>query len=144
MSEKKGILIVCIGYGQEIMSGAMNSYSTHFYTILWLMLIIFTTTGFNSVQGYVMEGDECLFRVDLIVKFTTFDTSDYPKLLDSASGPIALHGLGPTYGANKGKITFYVNTPIGSNNIVNDLMTSHLHLTLGTVLLQRNDPERSI
>ena len=111
----------------------MNSCSLYFCN-LWSLLIVLII-GLQSVHAYVVEGDECLFRVDVVVKFTTFDTTNYPLILGAPGQAINLSGTGPVYGENKGKVTFYVITPNG--RLVDPIYTNDLQPTLGTVLLLR-------
>ena len=70
-----------------------------------------------------VEGNPCEFRIDLAVKFTSFEIHDYPTVVylsQPGSQPAQeksfdLHGKGPTYESDnsKGKVIFYVQTAAG-------------------------------
>eukprot|EP00930_Biecheleria_cincta_P055268 TRINITY_DN41604_c0_g1_i1.p1 TRINITY_DN41604_c0_g1~~TRINITY_DN41604_c0_g1_i1.p1 ORF type:complete len:232 (+),score=45.85 TRINITY_DN41604_c0_g1_i1:113-808(+) len=52
------------------------------------------------------------FTIKCRVRFDNFD-QNYPFIVWSEKGAFQLHGLGPAYGSNQGKVTFYVTTASG-------------------------------
>eukprot|EP00964_Phaeocystis_antarctica_P002941 scaffold1555_cov66-Phaeocystis_antarctica.AAC.1 len=53
------------------------------------------------------------FTLRLELKANSWSTSPYPHLVDDPENAITLHGLGPGYGANLGKIGFYPKVASG-------------------------------
>jgi len=56
------------------------------------------------------------FRISCYVKFSNFN-ANYPIIATTDTGAFQLHGLGPAYGGDRGKVVFYLQTPgsVGSN-----------------------------
>jgi len=114
------VCIVRVSWVSEISALALKpiypSLSTMWGVLCLSLLYIAITHAFES---YTVDGDECLFRIDVAVKFTSFDTYDYPHIIHSSNPPLpfAFHGMGPAYKSNQGKVGFYVQTlsGIGAN-----------------------------
>jgi len=50
------------------------------------------------------------FYISCWVKYNNFN-NNYPQIATSATNAFQLHGLGPVYGGNRGRLTFYLQTP---------------------------------
>eukprot|EP01098_Paradermamoeba_levis_P008437 TRINITY_DN3500_c0_g1_i2.p1 TRINITY_DN3500_c0_g1~~TRINITY_DN3500_c0_g1_i2.p1 ORF type:complete len:187 (-),score=53.33 TRINITY_DN3500_c0_g1_i2:48-560(-) len=50
------------------------------------------------------------FKISVWVKFDHFN-QNYPLIATSGTGAFQLHGLGPAYGVDQGKVVFYLQTP---------------------------------
>jgi hypothetical protein len=50
------------------------------------------------------------FTISCWVQFASFDYSNYPMIATTSENAFQFHGLGPTYGADQGKLGFYLQT----------------------------------
>jgi hypothetical protein len=98
-----------------------------------------TTTGsgqaatFDGVNDYIitssdgMSGNMPEITLSAWIYPTDFDHANYPHILNNNANILAFHLLGPAYGANKGKVGFYME---GGGGRACEIYASNSYLTL--------------
>jgi len=72
-----------------------------------------TTTATTTKPGLAFVANSDAFKFEVEVKFNKWDGENYPYVFRSSTGAFTFHGMGPAYGANKGKLAAYLITKKG-------------------------------